>query len=105
MKTVLLAFATILFSLSSFAQKLPDSTFGNNGVAITNLDLYSISYKVKVLPDGKILTAGTSSNSNVAAVICRYKSNGITDSSFGVNGVVTFIPVGYQLNVTDMAVQ
>jgi uncharacterized delta-60 repeat protein len=66
-----------------------DSTFGNNGYAEygfgTNEDATNA---VKVLSDGSILVAGYSRQPNKRSTIVKYTTDGVVDSTFGVNGVV-----------------
>ena len=68
-----------------------DSTFANNGIAETDLQLGSddVAYCLTLQPNGKIILGGYSDNgSNKDAALIRYNSNGIVDSTFGNNGVV-----------------
>lgn len=69
-----------------------DSTFDNDGIVLTTIGATSISYKVKVQPDGKIVSVGYSSsvaNQSVTSfAIARYTTNGSLDSSFDTDGVV-----------------
>ncbi|HRI22218.1 MAG TPA: delta-60 repeat domain-containing protein, partial [Panacibacter sp.] len=68
----------------------PDSTFGINGIAITELlggDDYVSSMVLQ--PDGKILVTGTQKTKYAFTI--RYLPNGSLDESFGDNGkVLTF---------------
>jgi uncharacterized delta-60 repeat protein len=68
-----------------------DNTFGNNGIIITQVGSSDeIAYSVKVQSDGKILTAGYSSNGNDNDfAVIRYNENGSLDNTFGTNGIVT----------------
>ena len=68
-----------------------DSTFANNGIAETDLQLGSddVAYCLTLQSNGKIILGGYSDNgSNKDAALVRYNSNGIVDSTFGNNGVV-----------------
>jgi len=68
-----------------------DSTFGNNGIVTTDLQIGSedVAYSVALQSDGKIILAGYSDNgSNKDAALIRYNSNGTIDSTFGTNGIV-----------------
>src|SRR5262245_29418881 len=70
---------------------LLDPTFGSGGVAINNFGSSpELITDVKVLPDGKLLTAGyvnvyQSSDFNAA----RYNADGTLDTSFGSGGLAT----------------
>ncbi|MBI4646547.1 MAG: hypothetical protein HY738_08130 [Bacteroidia bacterium] len=69
-----------------------DSTFGTNGIVTTPIRYPGDDHgnSVALQPDGKIVVAGYSSDSNYsydfAAV--RYNLDGSPDSSFGINGIV-----------------
>lgn len=68
-----------------------DSTFGNNGVIATNFSgsglnsSHDLALAMAVQQDGKIIVAGTSSNSFAMA---RYNTEGSLDSTFGSDGKV-----------------
>jgi uncharacterized delta-60 repeat protein len=84
----------------SIARYLPngvlDSTFGNNGFVQTILTdslgfLEGEINSISLQNDGKILATGTATrNVNSTFAITRYLSNGMADSSFGVNGQIIF---------------
>ena len=64
-----------------------DSTFGSNGIAVTNLPTTDESVgAVAIQPDGKIVVAGSQSGPWLAA---RYQTNGTLDVTFGTNGIAT----------------
>jgi uncharacterized delta-60 repeat protein len=69
-----------------------DSTFSNDGIAITHLDSfnYATARSVAIQIDGKIVAAGSPDNSitGTGFMVVRYNPDGKPDSSFGVNGVV-----------------
>jgi uncharacterized delta-60 repeat protein len=73
----------------------PDTTFGNKGVASTNLNPGSdIADGVAVQPDGKIVVVGLSQDSpdgfgrrNDNGFIARYNAGGALDGTFGSGGV------------------
>jgi len=65
-----------------------DTSFGNNGIVITDFGLSSggeQSEVVALLPDGKVIVGGSSLNS---IVVARYNENGLLDQTFGTNGSV-----------------
>lgn len=71
-----------------------DSTFGTNGRVVTLLSGFPYSLQnLAVQKDGKILLAGVSSTDRFSSrfhfALVRLNSDGILDTSFGNNGVVT----------------
>jgi len=69
---------------------ITDSTFGNNGIVVTDLGGYDESFNVKVKPDGKILVCGTAGDSHNSAngfTLVQYTDKGLLDSTFGINGI------------------
>lgn len=80
----------------------PDSTFGTDGIIITNFETSEPSeiYGITVQNDEKIIAVGVSgtnaSNTNGNFGLVRLNSNGTLDNTFGLNGkVVTDISNGY----------
>lgn len=68
-----------------------DNTFGNNGIATTDLQTGSddVAYSIALQADGKIVLAGYSDNgSNKDAALVRYNNDGSLDNTFGNNGIV-----------------
>ncbi len=68
-----------------------DNTFGNNGVATTDLKTGSddVAYSIALQTDGKIVLGGYCDNgSNKDAALVRYNNNGSLDNTFGNNGIV-----------------
>ncbi|MBL7889262.1 MAG: T9SS type A sorting domain-containing protein [Bacteroidia bacterium] len=68
-----------------------DTSFGNNGMAINDLQTGSddVAYSVAIQSDGKIVVGGSSDNGfDKNAAIIRYKTDGTVDSTFGINGIV-----------------
>lgn len=61
-----------------------DSTFGNNGEVFTDFGVDAAAFSLSILKDGSILAGGLSTS----ATIVKYKSNGLLDSSFSINGVL-----------------
>lgn len=77
------------------ARFLPDGTldnsFGNNGISYAAFGIYDDEFvsKVIVKSDGSILAGGTNykyTSYNGFTAVCKFKSNGQVDSSFGNNG-------------------
>ncbi|MGE5847847.1 MAG: hypothetical protein ACM34O_14070, partial [Ignavibacteria bacterium] len=76
-----------------------DSTFGINGMRISKINGGNGSndkaLSSALLPNGKILLAGTSQNADgYGFAAARYDSSGNVDSTFGINGTVRFIISG-----------
>lgn len=69
-----------------------DTTFGVNGFAPT--DVQSVTaYSIAVQDDGRILVAGAGIRQEYfgyVSLLWRFTSNGMPDSTFGVNGKVVF---------------
>ena len=65
-----------------------DSSFGKNGIVITEFDGYPEIHKVLIQNDQKIIGAGTIRPGWIDAklVVVRYLPNGDIDPSFGTNG-------------------
>ena len=69
----------------------PDNTFGNGGFAIYKglANRSDWGRAVALLPDGKIVIAGSSvSGPKCDALVARYNSDGTLDSSFGSGGII-----------------
>ncbi|MDD4575593.1 MAG: T9SS type A sorting domain-containing protein [Bacteroidales bacterium] len=90
-----------------------DSTFGNNGIVITDFE-NSQQDEIKVVkihPLGNIIVGGTTiiSSSVSKPVIARYLSNGVLDNSFNNNGIrllwITNLDYQYLFSVEDLVVQ
>ena len=65
-----------------------DDTFGAAGTGIVSVGSMYYAKIVLVQPDGKILVATSSSGWS----IYRYNTNGVLDTTFGTNGVVSVAP-------------
>jgi uncharacterized delta-60 repeat protein len=68
-----------------------DETFGNLGQAITNYPELMVMSSIALQSGGKIIVAGNLYNSSISIsrfVLVRYDSNGILDTSFGIDGRV-----------------
>jgi len=68
-----------------------DSSFGTNGVTVTNFDSNDadIAYSLAVQADGKIVLAGSSDYDN-RILLARYKTNGAPDQT-GEGGAGKFV--------------
>ncbi len=68
-----------------------DGTFGAGGIVTTALSAGDDAiYAIALQSDGKIVAAGlTTENGRSVAVVMRYHPNGVLDTGFGNNGVVT----------------
>jgi len=81
------------FAIGRFdANGSPDTTFGTNGLVITNPGAYDTAYAVAILSDGKILVTGESgypgAEQPVGFTLQRFNDNGTLDKSFGNSGLV-----------------
>jgi len=80
----------ILISLGSFAQQAGDldPTFGNNGIALIDIDnLDDVSYSSLVQPDGKIILGGTSVDGSLFSMsLVRLNPDGTPDVNFSGDG-------------------
>lgn len=69
-----------------------DTSFGNKGIVITNINGRADANAVAIQPDGKIVVAGQGKMPDVyhpVFALARYNSTGRLDTSFGKNGIVT----------------
>jgi uncharacterized delta-60 repeat protein len=93
--TLLLIAAFLLPANVDAAGGMLDTSFGSNGIVVTDLGSPSDTGVNLVLQtDGKIVLAGTaqldSSNpNNQTSILVRYNPNGTLDTTFGTNGKVT----------------
>ncbi len=96
MKKLLLFFAGII-SIVSFAQDGSlDTSFGDGGVAVTDL-LETSNYSITVIEqaDGKVISGGFSFvNSTEEVSLFRYNIDGTIDTSYGDNGILITPVVG-----------
>lgn len=87
-----------------------DTTFGNNGIQITDVTNYrfDLCFAIKIDWEDKILAAGPSYNNgdDYHPVITRFNENGTLDTSFGNNGTIitTFGPESNLGEIDDIAV-
>ncbi len=87
-----------------------DTTFGNNGIQITDVTNYrfDLCFAIKIDWEDKILAGGPSYNNgdDYHPVITRFNENGTLDTSFGNNGTVitTFGPGSNLGEIDDIAV-
>lgn len=66
-----------------------DSTFGSNGVVITDISI-EFANSVVIQHDNKIIVAGSYTSSTVYDfATLRYNTDGSLDNSFGINGLIT----------------
>src|SRR4028118_1322828 len=80
-----------------------DSSFGTNGVVITDVaDEENWGASVVVQPNGKILLGGTAF---IPTVVLRYNANGSLDSTFGAGGVVLINPNNYWNGFSKLLLQ
>jgi len=65
-----------------------DSTFGNSGLVIIDVNNSDEAYSLAVQPDGKILVAGYTSAGSADFLLLRLNVDGTPDNSFGSGGAV-----------------
>ena len=81
-----------------------DDSFGFGGKVTTDFTKsQDIATSVAIQNDGKIIIAGNTDNTTMAAV--RYKSNGIIDSTFGTAGKATLSFFSAGVGVGSVAIQ
>lgn len=103
MKKLILCFLLFL-SFNALAQDTLidylDNTFGGCGYITANQRLYDTPQKIAVQPDGKILMLGSASYAGGVEVgaIYRFLTNGIPDSTWGINGKIE-VNYGQSLNL------
>mgnify|MGYP003108978594 FL=1 len=70
-----------------------DTSFGNNGIVITDVGNESNSaLKVALAQDDTIVVLANSQDNGVSSqVLLRYLPNGVLDTAFGNNGIVTIV--------------
>jgi uncharacterized delta-60 repeat protein len=81
-----------------------DTSFGTNGSTYIEVTPFWGS-KIALQTDGKLIVAGSSNSSFVAA---RYNSNGTSlDNTFGVNGIATIplVPENHSYGCSDLVIQ
>jgi uncharacterized delta-60 repeat protein len=68
-----------------------DSTFGTNGIVVTNISTSDdIVFDIVLQTDGKTIITGLSGiANNNDFTLARYNANGTLDTSFGIGGIVT----------------
>lgn len=87
----------------------PDSSFGLDGKILTNIETHlQIINSLVLQPDGKIIFAGerlSGIGESLEYVFIRFNSDGSLDNSFGINGIVHFIPYGNFNFMTNTSLQ
>ncbi len=74
------------------ANGTPDSTFGSTGFITTAINARSVVYALAMQSDSLIVAGGYSVGNGAPYkdfTLVRYKPNGVIDSSFNVDGIVT----------------
>lgn len=108
----IVVFVLVVTALAGRAQAMPeapqapgdlDYTFGGFGVnGVANHTGLSYVESMTTLPDGRILTVGTSAGKGG---VVRFMPNGVLDFSFGVQGVATITYPGFSVFFSSAAVQ
>ncbi|HRH59615.1 MAG TPA: Calx-beta domain-containing protein [Chitinophagaceae bacterium] len=86
---------------------LLDSSFGSNGISITDLGAGEYNYVMALQTDGKIVVTGfisANSHDDQRAFVARFLSNDTLDDSFGNNGTV-ITEFNAQIEIKDIALQ
>jgi uncharacterized delta-60 repeat protein len=78
-----------------------DSTFGINGIVLTNCGSSDYAYSIVKLNDGKFIVTG----GNGQTFLAKYTSDGVLDPTFGTNGVVITDPTVYSESFYSLAIQ
>ncbi len=82
--------------------------FGDNGIVITQLKNNSAFATMALTKDKKIIAGGyvqaSDQSEDYNFFLIKYNSNGTTDSSFGMNGIVNS-DLGYSDQITSIAIQ
>lgn len=83
---------------------IPDATFGVQGTATLPSGSYE-AQTVELLPNGKIMAAGTGfvSGNSLSLFVARLKSDGALDTGFGDGGVSSVLPVNGTDGVVSMS--
>ncbi len=66
-----------------------DPTFGSGGVVLTDFSSVDPARAMALMPDGRVLVAGTTLAADGDMAFARYKSDGSLDTSFGAGGKLT----------------
>ena len=84
-----------------------DTTFGSGGKVITAItEGGDTPTRVRIQPDGKIVTVGFSLNLFYPpeSFLVRHNADGTVDNSFGTNGSVVVDSDSYEINFTDFVI-
>ncbi len=87
------------------ADGILDLSFGTSGKTTTDIELSNdVAFAVGILPDGKIVAAGSSVIGDYNFALVRYSSDGILDSAFGSGGRVVTDFFGHDDQANAIAV-
>jgi len=85
-----------------------DSSFGVNGIVITDIAKYDYIYDMAVQTDGKIIVAGNRikdiNHDNLTSFTVRYMPDGSLDKSFGKKGIA-LTSYSDNIDITSVALQ
>ena len=70
-----------------------DTTFGVDGMVLTDIGNADRLHALLVQPDGRIVAVGSTGQGG-SVTLARYETDGTLDATFGVGGVVTATAVG-----------
>ncbi len=91
MKIFFIFLVGILSSLSSAQDGSLDTSFGNGGIVVTDLEnSQDLGFSVVQQADQKLIVTGTTTtnSSNYYPYLIRYMTDGTVDTTFGVNGKI-----------------
>jgi uncharacterized delta-60 repeat protein len=84
-----------------------DSTFSNDGIVTTSVGTsLNSSNAVSIQTDGKVVIAGEAKNgSNFEIVVIRYTANGVLDTTFDSDGILTTSSPTGNIGANSLAIQ
>ncbi len=83
-----------------------DPAFGSGGIVTASTGTNTLISAMEILPSGKIIIAGQTSNTTDDLFLMRFNADGLPDTSFGVNGVTITDDANHGIqHAVGMAVQ
>jgi uncharacterized delta-60 repeat protein len=97
--------ASQMISTRMLANGTMDSSYGNGGWVVVNINGSSAGNAIVLQPNGKIILAGTGNgNGALNFAAARLNPNGSLDTSFGYGGVAT-VPIGPEAIANAVSLQ
>lgn len=86
---------------------IPDYSFADNGILkITNFNSITSTNLCSIVPqnDGKIIVgiSGNNNNNNFFGALVKLTSNGVIDTNFGTNGILTIGDSNFKFNLLNL---